>query len=233
MTTDLHPDLLPLEKLRIEAETRRELADAQKAEAEAEAQRYRAELSRIDLEETLRLENEHAATDSRNRVYHFTDVVNGATVRAAQAKLAMWHRLYPAEPFEIVFNSPGGSVFDGVALFDYIRHLSRQGHHITTVCRGVAASMGGILLQAGDHRVMGAESYLLIHEPSTIAYGKAGDIDDTKEMLDRVCDQTTKIFVGRAGGKIDAKTFKAKWKRRDWWVTAEEAFRLGFCDEVN
>ena len=231
--TDLHEDLLEYEKARIQAETRRELADAERAEAEAARYRHSAEMARLDLEEQARSYRELAATDTNNRVYHFTEVVNGNTVRAAQAKLAMWHRLYPGEPFEIVFNSPGGSVFDGVALFDYIRHLSRQQHHITTVCRGVAASMGGILLQAGDHRVMGAESYLLIHEPSTIAFGKAGDIEDTQAMLDRICTQTTKIFVDRSGGKITAAEFKKKWKRTDWWVTAEEALKYGFTDEVS
>jgi len=72
-----------------------------------------------------------------------------------------------------------------MALYDYVRGLRRQGHHVTTSSLGYAASMAGILLQVGDKRIMGAESWLLIHEGSFGAVGSVGQVEDTVEWSRR------------------------------------------------
>ena len=85
-------------------------------------------------------------------------------------------------------------MIDGMALFDYIQQVKAMGHHVTTGCMGYAASMAGILLQAGHRRVMGRESYVLIHEVAAGAAGKIGEIEDTVEFLKKIEDRVLDIL---------------------------------------
>ena len=148
-----------------------------------------------------------------------------------------WSRLHPSSDIEVVFTSPGGSVYQGLALVDHLRSLSRRGHRIITGCEGFAASMAGILLQAGDLRWIGKESYILIHEISTLAYGTVSDIDDNVARLKRVQDRVIKLFLDRAtqaGAEtlLTPSQFRTKWRKTDWWLDSDESAQYGFVDEV-
>jgi ATP-dependent Clp endopeptidase proteolytic subunit ClpP len=171
------------------------------------------------------------ARDEEHRVYQFRGTVDRDSVSRCITALSRWHRIDPECAIEIVFNSPGGSVIDGMALFDYLIQLGKT-HTVTTVCRGMAASMAGILLQAGTHRVIGAESYLMIHELSAITGGKVGEIEDSVKFYKTICDRVVDIFVKRSGGKCSKALFVKSWSRQDWWLTSAEALRLGFVDEI-
>jgi len=92
--------------------------------------------------------------------------------------------------------------------------------------------MAAILLQAASWRVIGRESWLLVHEVSADSSGKVGEMEDTVKMLEKMCARVADIFVERAEGKIDLETFTDSWGRKDWWMDSEEALRLGFVDEV-
>jgi ATP-dependent protease ClpP protease subunit len=100
---------------------------------------------------------------------------------------------------------------------------------------GMAASMAGVLLQAADTRIMGANAFLLIHEGSLGAIGDFGDVEDRVELMGQMHDRILSLFETRAK-PINPKTTKAfirnRWKRKDWWITAEEAAKLGLVDEV-
>jgi ATP-dependent Clp protease protease subunit len=144
--------------------------------------------------------------------------------------LTEWSRKEPGCPIEIRFNSPGGSVIDGMAFWDFLMSLKRDGHHLTTVAIGYAASMAGILLQAGDTRVMYAESWLMIHEVSFGARGKIGDIEDTVEWVKKIQARVIDIFAERS--RLSKAQIKRNWARKDWWLDARESLRDGFIDEI-
>ena len=232
-----------------EAEVRKLLAEAAKAEAEAQAyaeeaaykgalalkHQREADMVAIQLGHEKRDEERTLAEDWYKHVYNFEGVVDRNSVRSAIRFLRQYDRLEPECGLKIIFNRPGGSVIDGMALFDEIVTMSKRGggsHHITTVVRGYAASMAGILLQAGDHRVSGAESYLMIHEIAAGTGGKIGEIKDDVKFYDRICDRVVDIFVERSGGKISKAGFKKRWERQDWWLDSAEALKLGFIDQI-
>jgi ATP-dependent Clp endopeptidase proteolytic subunit ClpP len=209
-----------------------QIAAAQIAKFEAETRKLDVEAAAADLElqKALRAENAQLATEHQFRVYHFNGSVGEASVIKCIDTLASWSRQDPGCAIEIIFDSPGGSVIDGLALFDYIRLIRSRGHHVTTGAIGYAASMAGILLQAGDTRWIGQESWLMIHEASFGASGKTGDVADRVEWIKRVQQRFLKIFADRS--KMTIKQIDAKWARQDWWLDSGEALKLGFVDEV-
>lgn len=228
------------------AEKEIELRDAEIRHTLAEAIReeQQAVISGISRKERERTEELTQATDH----YHFHHVFEGPvyskTVNYALSTINAWHRLHPNSDWDIVINSPGGSVIDGMHLFDQLTAYSKRGggnHHITMTVRGYAASMAGILLQAADVRRCGPESYVMIHEISSFAQGKIGEIQDEVKFLERMSDRVANIFVTRAneaakGNRkikgISAKDFDAGWNRTDWWLDSQEALRLGFIDAI-
>jgi ATP-dependent protease ClpP protease subunit len=132
-------------------------------------------------------------------------------------------------------------------LFDQIVAYSKRpwdtsdkprGQHPTTMTvRGYAASMGGILLQAADHRIIGPESYLMIHEVATYFRGKVGDMEDEIEFLRMVSDRVAESFLRRAkylkgGDAMSKEDFYKLWKKTDKWLSSEQSLDHGFVDEI-
>lgn len=189
---------------------------ADKAEIEAEA--CRDELHRM----------KHSKDEAR--IYSFTSSVGRDSSEYCMNTLGQWFRENPDKPIEIVFNSPGGSVIDGLALFDYIKELQSNGAEINTVSLGYAASMAGVLLQAGERRTMGQHAFLMIHEVSSGAIGNINKLEDEVAFCKRIQDQLLDILAERA--TISKTSIKRKWKRQDWWLDANEALELGFCDAI-
>jgi ATP-dependent Clp endopeptidase proteolytic subunit ClpP len=223
-------DAAEVEATSAEAEASRALADLRRAEAR-EAELRVAKLD-LELAKARRTETAELAKDDNNHVYRFTGGVSTASVQACVTKLSEWHRTAPGCPITLVISSPGGSVFDGMVLVDFLGTLSAAGHHITTVCAGMAASMGGIILQAGDTRVCGPESWVLIHRVSTTAGGSTYQLEDEVELLKRLEERVIRLFVRKSGGKLTAARIKKNWQRKDWWLSSDEALALGVVDEV-
>ena len=205
------------------AETRKANAEAEVAEAQAVAARILAD------RETEKRQHELSGAEHQ-RVYLFNDAVADASVHKCMAELRHWNRIDSGCDVEICFNSPGGSVFAGMELFDYIQELRRSGHRITTATRGMAASMAGILLQAGDIRVMGAESYVLIHDIATWTSGKTGDIEDELELLKKMTTRVVDIFAARS--TLSKAAIRKGFTRKDWWLSSTDCLRNGFVDEI-
>ena len=220
------------------------LAEARKADAEAqkflsEARKSAAEASQAESALAIaviaqeKIERAYAEERAHNRyfhIYHYTSEINESSVSKCMDQLNIWHRLDPGCPIEVIFTSPGGSVMQGMVLFDYIQELRRQDHYVTTTALGYAASMAGVLLQAGNLRVMGREAYLLIHEVSAVAVGKIGEMEDEMKFLRKIQERVVNIFVER--GKISRAAFKSHWTRKDWWLSSSDCLRYGFVDEV-
>lgn len=127
-------------------------------------------------------------------------------------------------------SSPGGSAIAGFALIDVIQKYQSEGFIINTEGYGMVASMGGVLLQVGNTRRLGRNCYMLIHEVSGGAGGSIGQIEDQQKFLTSVNKRCREILESRAS--ISKRAFTQAWNRKDWWMEADEALKLGFADEI-
>ena len=94
----------------------------------------------------------------------------------------------------------------------------------------MAASMAGILLQAGEHRWIGHQSWILIHRASFGAIGKTFEIEDEVGWIKRIEERIIKIFTSRS--TLTKLKIKRNWDRKDWWINADEALEMGLVDEI-
>lgn len=212
------------------AEARRAEAEAKAAEANATKSDLEARVAAIVLDETERQHRARLAADLHHHVYRFGGEVSGKAVTSCMMHLTEWHRLDPECDIEVVFSSPGGSIVDGMALFDFLQQLRRDGHRITTGSIGYAASMAGVLLQAGDHRWIGEQSWLMIHRAAFGAVGQTHEIEDRVKWVQRIERRIIQIFTTRS--HLTERRIRNNWDRKDWWIEAEEALELGLVDEV-
>lgn len=227
------------ERERAAAEARKFDAEARLANAEAAEAESRAAVAALELDrETQKRERERHADDYQDRTYRFLSGVEESSVKACIAKLDAWHRDDPACDMTIIFDSPGGAVIPGFHLFDHILGL-RDDHHVTTMTRGYAASMGGILLQAGDTRVMGRNAHLMIHEVSFGAQGKIGDVEDWVDFAKLLWNRALDIFAERcatagdtATKRLSRRALDTRSRRKNWWIPADQALAFGLVDEV-
>lgn len=201
----------------------------------ARKERAFADRAELDLEREKEKRDKELLENDRFKVYLFDSEVSDGSVKKCIAQLTQWHRQDPGCDIEIKVNSPGGSILAGFELIDFIRDLRNEGHTVTMVAYGMAASMAGVLLQAADHRVMGENAFLLIHEGSLGAIGDWGDVEDRVELMQMFHKRILGLFEARAKpiNKKTTTTFiKNRWKRKDWWIPSEEALKLGLVDEV-
>lgn len=123
-------------------------------------------------------------------------------------------------------NSPGGSVFDGTAIFNAIvRHKAT----VTTYIDGLAASIASVIALAGDKVVMADNAMFMIHNPWTVAVGNSDDMRKTAEVLDKIRDVMVRVYDKKASLEADAiRDAMAE----ETWYDADEALEAGFVDEV-
>lgn len=212
-----------------EAELRKAKAEAEKAELDVETARHDLAWKIRQNERSQRREKELDLWDERRTVF-FDGGVSAVSCRTVLSTLTEWSIEDPGCDMEIIISSPGGSVFDGLAFGDALEGFSRKGHHVTVTVAGMAASMAGVILQFADHRVIGRNSYLHLHEVSTGAIGKASDLMDTAELAKRLTRQSAEIYARRA--RRSADEIFDMMHRQEVWLTAEQALDLGFVDEI-
>ena len=191
------------------------------------------EQEEIALRVRLRAEKDILARNDHHNVYVFDHDVDEESVKLCIQTITGWARNSgPDGPcdIEIQLNTSGGSIFAGFALIDFLRDLRRNGHKVTAVVLGHAASMGAVMLQAADVRIMGANAFLLLHEGSMFSGGDFGRLEDDMKLYSKLHGRILALLSERA--TIDVKTIKAGWKRTDWWLTSDEALVRGFIDEV-
>lgn len=222
---------------KMQAEAAAALAEANSAKADAAKQAVYLEEAKISqrlaemrLAEAEEKEAARTASDYHNRTYRLLGSVGGASAKAAIDVLTEWSRIDPGCAIEFIIDSPGGEIIAGFHLYDVMRDLSDKGHHITTRALGMAASMGGVLLQAGDTRIMAPRASMLIHEAQFGAGGSFGQVEDTVAFIKQLQDRILAIFAERS--KLSKVQIKNRWKRKNWWLDADEALKHGFVDEV-
>lgn len=181
---------------------------------------------------TRKLEHELASFEGSNfgnRTITLPDITT-YSVAAAIDSINRWRRIDPGCDIRIEINSPGGGVFSGLNLYDVLREASAQGHRIITCAYGYAASMAGILLQAGDERQISPNAFLMIHEVSSGAIGKWSEMVDEVEFVERLQKIALTILARRSTLSIAA--IKRRSARKDWWLDAGEAVKFGFVDTI-
>lgn len=221
----------------VDTEAERNMAEAEKLRQEARQAAASATIRELELKWKQDEDRERERTKPvRDGAYIFNAEVSDYSVARLLSHLAQVHRDDPTADMRIELNSPGGSVFDGAEAADTIYGYSLRGggtHKVTITVRGMAASMAGILLQYADERVMGATSFLMIHEAAThMGFGKTSQFVDEVTLLKALGDQAANLFVERSGGKITRKKFDALTDRKDFWVPAVDALKYGFVDRI-
>lgn len=125
----------------------------------------------------------------------------------------------------VKLNSPGGDVFAGVEIYNYLASLK---NHVTIEVVGVAASAASLIAMAGDKVIMRTGATMMIHEASTFAYGTKSDIQKTLNALDAIDNSIVNIYAERTGINVDdIKSMLVE----ETWLTADEAVKQGFADD--
>ena len=168
---------------------------------------------------------------TENGVIYLNSEINSETAAALNMQLLTLDSM-GCERIKLIIDSPGGSVSAGLAIYDMIRNVIKT--PVTTVCAGLAASMGFILFLAGDERLMLANSRLMLHDPSLGGGDLAGikPLDLKKDILDRllkVRDQVGNIISERSGLPLD-EIFAMTEK--DTYLSAEESVKKGFATRI-
>ena len=134
----------------------------------------------------------------------------------------------PNRDIQIYVNSPGGSVYAGLAIYDTMQYISSD---VATICTGMAASMGAVLMTAGEKgkRTALPHSRIMIHQPLGGAQGQASDIEITYKEISKLKKELYDILAHHSGQPYDKIE---KDSDRDYWMTAEEAKEYGMIDEV-
>ncbi|MEA3443245.1 MAG: ATP-dependent Clp endopeptidase proteolytic subunit ClpP [Bacteroidota bacterium] len=145
-----------------------------------------------------------------------------------QAQLLFLESSDPSKDIQIYFNSPGGSVHAGLGIYDTMQYI---GSDIATICTGMAASMGAVLLAAGTKgkRTALKHSRVMIHQPMGGAQGQASDIEITAREIQKLKKELYEIIAYHSGNSYKRIVKDAD---RDYWMTAEEAKEYGMIDKI-
>ncbi|QAT49605.1 ATP-dependent Clp endopeptidase proteolytic subunit ClpP [Caproiciproducens sp. NJN-50] len=163
-----------------------------------------------------------------DRIVMLTDEVNDATSSLVVAQLLYLEGQDPAKDISLYINSPGGSVTAGLAIYDTMQYVKCD---VSTICMGMAASMGAFLLTAGakGKRYALPNSDIMIHQPSGGTQGQATDIKIQADHMLHIKKKLNEILSERTGQPLEVIM---KDTERDNFMTAEEAVRYGLIDKV-
>ena len=235
MSEDTHTEGMSPEQQ--EAHTRKMNAQTALAGAELEIRQAelrtfvaQAESSEMVLEMSRDKQALYNASDAKHHTVRFLGQVNGNTTTAAVEKLVSFHRTDPECDITFVIDSSGGDIIAGFHLFDTLLWLRNEGHYLRTLAVGHAASMGGVLLQAGTYRIMAPQSSLLIHEAQFNTSGSFGQVEDQVEYVKKLQERILSILAERSA--LSRRQIKTRWARKNWWLMADEALELGFVDAL-
>jgi ATP-dependent Clp protease protease subunit len=154
--------------------------------------------------------------------------INDDVANIIQAQLLFLESSDPSKDIQIYLNTPGGSVYAGLGIYDTMQYISSD---VATICTGMAASMGAVLLTAGakGKRTALPHSRVMIHQPMGGAEGQASDIEITTREILKLRDELYNIVAKHSGNSFERIQ---KDSDRDYWMTAQEAKDYGMIDEV-
>lgn len=163
-----------------------------------------------------------------DRIIFLGTDVNDYTANVIQAQLLYLDSADPGKDVSIYINSPGGSVYAGLGIYDTMQYISSD---VATICTGMAASMAAVLLVAGTagKRYALQHSRVMIHQPMGGAQGQASDIEITAREIQKLKKELYTIISNHSGQPFDKVERDSD---RDYWMTAQEALEYGMIDSV-
>ena len=163
-----------------------------------------------------------------DRIIFLGTQVDDYTANVIQAQLLYLDSADPGKDISIYLNTPGGSVYAGLGIYDTMQYISSD---VSTICTGMAASMGAVLLVAGatGKRFALQHSRVMIHQPMGGAEGQASDIEITAREIQKLKKELYTIIADHSGRPYEQIE---KDSDRDYWMTAAEAKEYGMIDEV-
>ena len=163
-----------------------------------------------------------------DRIIFLGTQVDDYTANVIQAQLLYLDSVDPGKDISIYINSPGGSVYAGLGIYDTMQFISSD---VATICTGMAASMASVLLVAGAKGKRSAlpHSRVMIHQPMGGAQGQASDIEITAREIQKLKKELYTIIADHSGTSFDKVWADSD---RDYWMTAQEAKEYGMIDEV-
>lgn len=163
-----------------------------------------------------------------DRVIFLGTEINDYTANVLQAQLLYLDASDPGKDINVYINSPGGSVYAGLGIYDTMQFISSK---VATICTGMAASMAAVLLVAGEEGMRSAlpHSRVMIHQPLGGAQGQASDIEITAREIGKLKHELYSIIA-----KHSHTDFDKVWADgdRDYWMTSQEALEYGMIDQV-
>ncbi len=163
-----------------------------------------------------------------DRIIFLGTEVNEYTANVVQAQLLYLDTTDQGKDISLYLNSPGGSVYAGLGIYDTMQFVSSD---VATICTGMAASMGAVLLVAGEKGKRAAlpHSRVMIHQPMGGIQGQASDIEITAREILKLKEELYQIIADHSGQSMEKIIADAD---RDYWMTAEEALAYGMIDKV-
>ncbi len=163
-----------------------------------------------------------------DRIIFLGTEVNDYTANVIQAQLLYLDSVDSDKDISIYLNTPGGSVYAGLGIYDTMQFVKSR---VATICTGMAASMGAVLLVAGEKGMRAAlpHSRVMIHQPMGGIQGQASDIEITAKEILKLKDELYQIIADHSGQAMDKIRQDAD---RDYWMTAAEALEYGMIDKV-
>lgn len=154
--------------------------------------------------------------------------IDDTVANIIQAQLLFLESTDPTKDIQIYFNSPGGSVYAGLGIYDTMQYITAD---VATICTGMAASMAAVLMTAGTKGKRSAlkHSRIMIHQPMGGAHGQASDIEITAREIIKIKKELYAIIAEHSGQTIEQIE---KDSDRDYWMTSQEALEYGMVDEV-
>ena len=163
-----------------------------------------------------------------DRIIFLGTGINDQIANIVQAQLLFLESTDASKDIQIYINSPGGGVYAGLGIYDTMQYINPD---VSTICTGMAASMGAVLLCAGakGKRTALKHSRVMIHQPLGGAHGQASDIEITANEIKKLKNELYQIISEHSG-----KSFDEVWKDsdRDYWMTSKEAKEYGMIDEI-
>jgi ATP-dependent Clp protease protease subunit len=164
----------------------------------------------------------------RERIVFLVGPVNDQTANLVVAQMLFLESENPDKDIFLYINSPGGSVSAGLSIYDTMNFIKPD---VSTLCMGMAASMGSFLLMAGakGKRISLPNAKIMIHQPSGGAQGQATDIEITAREIIKTREQLNRIYADRTGQSFEKI---AADMERDYYMSPEEAKTYGLIDQV-
>lgn len=163
-----------------------------------------------------------------DRIIFLGTGINDQVANIVQAQLLFLESADASKDIQIYINSPGGSVYAGLGIYDTMQFIKPD---VATICTGMAASMGAVLLCAGEKgkRSGLTHSRVMIHQPLGGAQGQASDIEITAREILKLKDELYNIIATHSGQPFDKVSDNSD---RDYWMKADEAKAYGMIDEI-